>query len=102
MIQVHPKHHMNYYSRNIKDPNFLAPAVTQRLASVEMMLSKIVGGALLSLKTLAFRSFQIVHDTSMVREALACLFGVPASHVLAHQALTESIKCQEEVSSPKM
>ena len=62
---------MDYYSRDMKDPNFFAPAVTQRLASVEMVLSKIVGGALLNLNTLAFRSFQIDHETSMVREALA-------------------------------
>ena len=52
------------YSREIKDPSFFAPAMTQRLASVEMEESKIGGGALLCLNTLALRSFQIVHEMS--------------------------------------
>ena len=84
------------------DPNFFAPAMTQRLASVSMEASNIVGGALLCLKTLAFHSFQIVQETSMVRDALAWRFGVSLSQVLAHQASTESNKGQVFVSSPRM
>ena len=67
------------YSREIKDPSLFASAMTQRLASVEMEESKISGGALLCLNTLALRSFQIVHETSIVREALAWQFGIPSA-----------------------
>ena len=74
--------------------------MTQRLASVCMEASKIVGGALLCLKTLAFRSFQTVHVTSMVRDALAWRFDMPLSQVLAHQASTESKRGQPLVSRP--
>ena len=84
------------------DPNFFAPAMTQRLASVSMEASNIVDGVLLCLKTLAFRSFQIVHETSMVRDALGWRFGVSLSQVLAHQASTKSNKGQPEASSPRM
>ena len=51
-----------------------------------MMLSKICGGALFCLNTLALRSFQMTHDTSMVIDAFAFLSVVPVVHVLAHQA----------------
>ena len=74
----------------------------QRLASVVMEASNAVGGALFCLNTLAFCSFQIVHETSMVRDALACLNGVALSQVLAHQASTVSNKGQVFVSSPRM
>ena len=68
--------------------------MTQRLASAEMEESKIGGGALLCLNTLALRSFEIVHETSIVREALAWRFGVPSAHVLAHHSSTESKKAK--------
>lgn len=68
---------MNYYSRETIDPNFFAPAVIQRFASVMMMLSKIVDGALLLRKTLELLSFHKVHDTSMISEAMAFLVMVP-------------------------
>ena len=84
------------------DPNFLAPEMTQRLALVSIEASNIVGGALLCLKTLAFRLFQKVHETSMARDALACRFGVAVSQVLAHQASTESNRGQPLVSRPRM
>ena len=64
---------MDYYSRDMSDPRFLAPAVTHRFASVMMLLSKMVGGALLLRKTLVFLSFHTVHEISMVSEAMAFL-----------------------------
>lgn len=64
---------MNDYSRNIRDPNFFALTEIQRFASSVIVFSKIGGGALLCQNTLAFLSFQTIHDTSMVSEALAFL-----------------------------
>ena len=88
---------MEDYSRKIMFPNFFAPAVIQRFAS-QMLFSKIGGGALLFRKTRAFRSFQIVHDASMVREAMAFLLGTPAPVLFVHHSLTELSTCHVEVS----
>ena len=89
---------MEDYSRKIMFPNFFAPAVIQRFASQMMLFSKIGGGALLFRKTRAFRSFQIVHDTSIVREAMAFLLGTPAPVLFVHHSLTELSRCHIEVS----
>ena len=86
MLQHTPKLQYDNYSRNKKDPSFFAPALIQRFASSSMMLSKICGGALFCLNTLALRSFQMTHDTSMVIDTFAFLSVVPVVHVLAHQA----------------
>ena len=102
MLQHSAKKRHGNYSRNKKDPKFFAPALTQRLDSSITLFSKTCGGALLCLNTLALRSFQITHDTSMVIDALAFLSVVPTSHVLTHQLSTESIKCHEVVSMSSM
>uniref|UniRef100_A0A453JMM1 Uncharacterized protein n=1 Tax=Aegilops tauschii subsp. strangulata TaxID=200361 RepID=A0A453JMM1_AEGTS len=54
--------------------------------------------ALLSENTWAFLSFQMVHDTSMVREAIAFLLGTPAPVLFVHHPSTESCSCQVVVS----
>ena len=48
--------------------------------------------------TRAFLSFQIVQETSMVREAIARLFGFHMSVLLSHHCMRESSRCQLEVS----
>ena len=85
----HPTQHGNY-SLNRIFPSFLALAVTQRLASSVTILRRIGGGALLCLKILAFHSFHIVEDTSMVREAIALLLGFVMSVLLSHQSKSDS------------
>ena len=89
---------MSDYSHKIMDPNLFAPAVTQSFASLAMEASKIGGGAHLCRKTRAFLSFQTVHDTSIVIEAIAFLSGTPVPVKFSHQLLTEASKCHEEVS----
>ena len=64
------KRHDNY-SYNMMFPSFLAPAVTQSLASSKMLVRRTGGGALFRRNTRAFLSFQMVQETSMVREAIA-------------------------------
>ena len=86
LLQHTSKLRHDNYSRNKKDPSFFAPALIQRFDSSTMMLSKICGGVLFCLNTLALRSFQMTHDTSMVIDAFAFLSVVAAVHVLAHQA----------------
>src|SRR3954466_6053875 len=63
-----------------------------------MLLSKIIGGALLCLKTLEFLSFHIVQETSMVIEAMDFRCGVVAPVLLAHHSMTEPSVSQVEVS----
>ena len=98
MLQSTQNNGMDYYSRDMSDPRFLAPAVTHRFASVMMLLSKMVGGALLLRKTLAFLSFHTVHETSMVSEAMAFLCVVPPPARLSHHFFTKPSKCQEVTS----
>lgn len=90
---------MNYYSHNTIDPNLFAPAMLQRFASVMMMLSKIIGGMHLWRNTLAFHSFHMVHDISMVSEAMPFLFVVTVPVLLAHQSFIEPSKYQK--ATPK-
>ena len=95
---THPRIRHDNYSRNRKDPNFFAPAVIQRFASSMMVLSRVGGGLLLCRNTLAFLSFQMTHDTSMVIEAFAFRLVVPTTLVLAHHVLTESKELHADVS----
>ena len=86
------------YSRRTKHPSFLAPAVSHNFASSTIFWSRIGGGALLLRNTRAFLSFQIVQETSMVREAIARLLGFRMSVLLSHHCMRESSRCQLEVS----
>jgi hypothetical protein len=52
----------------------------------------IGGGALLLLKTLVLRSFQIVHVMSIVREDMDLRLGVAKKDILDHQDLRELYK----------
>ena len=79
-------------------PNFFAPAVTQRMTSLLMLLSKTVGGILFCRKTRAFRSFQMVHPNSMAREAMAFRLGVLLLDLFTHHSFKESSRCQVDVS----
>src|SRR4051812_44734595 len=63
-----------------------------------MLLRKIIGGALLCLKTLEFLSFHIVQETSMIIEAMAFRCGVVAPVLLARHSMTEPSMSQVEVS----
>jgi hypothetical protein len=64
----------DYYS-NITRLKFFAPAAIQSLASLLMISRRMVGGAALLLKNLAFRSFQIVQLINIVREAMVLRYG---------------------------
>ena len=67
-----------------------ASAFAQRQASSLILLTSIVVGAAMLRKILAFRSFQISHETSIITEARAFLCWSPAPTALIQQALTES------------
>ena len=101
MLQATQNNGMDYYSRDMSDPRFLAPAVTQRFASDMILLSKIVGGALLLRNTFAFLSFCVDHETSMISEAMAFLFVVSAPVRLAHRSFAGPSKCQEATPNPQ-
>lgn len=67
------------YSPDMIVPNFLAPAATQSEASFLMLSRRIDGGMPLFRNTRAFLSFQMDHEMSMVKDAMAFLFGVGVS-----------------------
>jgi hypothetical protein len=54
-----------------------------------MAANKMVVGAALLLNTLAFRSFQIVQDTSIVRDFMTLQFGFAAQVIAVHHDLRE-------------
>lgn len=45
-----------------------------------------------------FLSFQTVHKTGIVREAMAFLLGIPKPVLFAHHSLTGASRCQVEGS----
>jgi hypothetical protein len=66
-----------------------APAELQSFASLLMISRSIVGGAALLLKTLAFRSFQIVQLTSIVRKAMPLRMGEALQDIKVHHSSIE-------------
>ena len=75
-------------------PKCFAPAVTQSVASL-LMLERIMDVNVdLCLKTLAFRSHQIVQQVSMVRDAITFWLLVFFSDILIHQSLVERSSIQ--------
>ena len=60
-----------HYSPGRMWPKCFAPAVAQRIAAFWMVRRRMVGGAKLRRKTLAFLSSQIDLHTSIVREDIA-------------------------------
>lgn len=91
-----PERHDNY-SQEITDPSFLVPAKTHNFASSRMEVRSTEGGANFWRKTLAFRSFQMVQEMSMVREVIALQFGLRLSDRLSHHPMVESSRCESEV-----
>jgi hypothetical protein len=62
----------------------------------------IGGGALLLLKTLVLRSFQIVHVMSIVREDMDLRLGVAKKDILDHQDLRELYKTNTHIQIRKL
>jgi hypothetical protein len=74
-------------SRYYKTQLFYAHAVIQRFASFFMAARRIVGEAFV-LKSLVFRSFQIVQLTRMVREAKTFRFEIGTLNMPIHQSMS--------------
>lgn len=88
----------NCYSPGRMVPSFLAPTVTQRMASHLTLLSEIGGGVIFCRKPRAFLSFQMVHQVSIVRDAMAFLLGVLLLDWFTHHSFIEFSRCQVDVS----
>ena len=76
-------------------PNFFAPAITQSLASLLMILKMTGAGVDLCWNTRAFLSFEMVQPTSMVRDAMAFLLGMLLPDMFLHQ-------CESECKVPQV
>jgi hypothetical protein len=69
----------------------LSPAAIQSLTSSLIVSSKTLVGAVLLLKTLAFRSFQIVQLTSIVIEAKVFRLGDALVDMFSHHISMEAV-----------
>ena len=90
--------HHGHYSPGIRRPTFFAPVVIQSLASLFMLINRMLGGLNLLRKILAFLSFHIVQLTSIVREAIAFLCTLVALDILVHQSLIDRSPGQVVIS----
>ena len=88
------------YSRGIRELKCLAPANPQSLASVLILDVITYGMEDTFLNTLAFRSFQISHETNMTTDARPFLTLPLMPTMWCHQSLTLSKLLQFVMSTP--